>query len=59
MGEVLHAIDFEQLKIENAQYLQKIEERNAALLKLKVTAGKTIQKWNAHKVNLFLILNEE
>ena len=34
MGEVLHVIDFDQLKIENQQYLEKIEERNNELLKL-------------------------
>jgi hypothetical protein len=52
MGEVLHAIDFDQLKIENAQYLSKIEERNAELLKLKVTAGKALQSLNVCKVRL-------
>jgi len=51
MGEVLHAIDFDQLKIENAQYLAKIEERNAELLKLKVTAGKALQSLNISKVS--------
>eukprot|EP00960_Hanusia_phi_P055085 762866-Hanusia_phi.AAC.2 len=34
MGEVLHVIDFDQLKIENQQFLEKIEERNNELLKL-------------------------
>jgi hypothetical protein len=50
MGEVLHAIDFDQLQIENKQYMQKIEERNAELLKLKMTAGNTMQTLNFHKV---------
>eukprot|EP00842_Homolaphlyctis_polyrhiza_P000574 jgi/Hompol1/1517/HPOL_000923-RA len=49
MGEVLHAIDFDQLQIENKQYLQKIEERNTELLKLKMTAGKTVQILNYYK----------
>lgn len=40
MGEVLHVVDFEQLKIENQQYLEKIEEKNAELLKFKLTTGK-------------------
>jgi hypothetical protein len=31
MGEVLHVIDFDQLKIENQQYLEKIEDRNNEL----------------------------
>jgi hypothetical protein len=50
MGEVLHAIDFDQLKIENRQYANKIEERNNELLKLKMTAGRTVQILNFHKV---------
>ncbi|KAI8810775.1 hypothetical protein BJ742DRAFT_675548 [Cladochytrium replicatum] len=52
MGEVLHAIDFDQLQIENKQYLSKIEERNAELLKLKMTAGKTVQILNHYKKKL-------
>ncbi|KAJ3128583.1 hypothetical protein HK098_004009 [Nowakowskiella sp. JEL0407] len=52
MGEVLHAIDFDQLQIENKQYLGKIEERNSELLKLKMTAGNTVQILNLHKKNL-------
>jgi hypothetical protein len=51
MGEVLHAIDFDQLKIENHQYLAKIEERNNEMLKLKMTAGKTVQILNQYKVS--------
>ena len=43
MGEVLHVIDFDQLKIENQQYLEKIEERNNELLRLKLTTGNTVQ----------------
>ena len=42
MGEVLHVIDFDQLKIENQQYLEKIEERNNELLRLKLTTGNTV-----------------
>jgi hypothetical protein len=53
MGEVLHAIDFDQLQIENKQYLSKIEERNTELLKLKLTAGNTIQTLNSYKVFSF------
>ena len=43
MGEVLHVIDFDQLKIENQQYLEKIEERNTELLRMKLSTGRTIQ----------------
>ena len=35
LAEGLHLIDFEQLKIENQTYNEKIEERNENLLKFK------------------------
>lgn len=54
MGEVLHAIDFDQLQIENKQYLAKIEERNSELMRLKLTAGNTIQNLNSYKVSIIL-----
>lgn len=47
MGEVLHVVDFDQLKIENQQYLDRIEERNTELLRLKATTGKAVQVWVA------------
>nr|XP_033798833.1 coiled-coil domain-containing protein 113 [Geotrypetes seraphini] len=43
MGEVLHEVDFQQLKIENSQFLERIDERNQDLLQLKLTAGNTLQ----------------
>ena len=52
MGEVLHVIDFDQLKIENQQYLEKIEERNNELLRLKLTTGQTVQVLNKLKNKL-------
>ena len=57
MGEVLHAIDFDQLKIENQQYLAKIEERNNELLKLKMSASKTSQILNYYKVLIWFTWN--
>ena len=39
----LHLIDFEQLKIENQTYNEKIEERNEDLLKLKRKIECTVQ----------------
>ena len=51
MGEVLHEVDFNQLKIENQQYLEKIDERNQDLLRLKLMAGSTLQVLNKFKVN--------
>lgn len=58
MGEVLHVIDFDQLKIENQQYLEKIEERNNELLRLKLTTGNTIHVLNDIKQKLGT-MNEE
>uniref|UniRef100_A0A8C8RVQ9 Cilia- and flagella-associated protein 263 n=1 Tax=Pelusios castaneus TaxID=367368 RepID=A0A8C8RVQ9_9SAUR len=52
MGEALHEVDFQQLKIENAQFLEKIDERNQDLLQLKLTAGNTLQILNAYKRRL-------
>lgn len=51
-GEVLHVIDFDQLKIENQQYLEKIEERNSELLRLKLTTGNAVHTLNALKRRL-------
>jgi hypothetical protein len=50
MGEALHAIDYDQLQIENKQYLAKIEERNAELLKLKVSSANAIHTLNSYRV---------
>ena len=50
MGEVLHEVDFNQLKIENSQYLEKIDERNQDLLRLKLMAGNVLQVLNTYKV---------
>mmetsp|Transcript_24892 Transcript_24892/g.81496 ORF Transcript_24892/g.81496 Transcript_24892/m.81496 type:complete len:330 (-) Transcript_24892:1166-2155(-) len=58
MGEVLHAIDFDQLKIENQQFLEKIEERNNELLRLKLTTGKTVQVLNQLKKRLGQLTQE-
>jgi len=58
MGESLHSIDFDQLQIENKQYMARIEERNAELLKLKLTAGNTIQTLNEHKKQLQDLMSE-
>mmetsp|Transcript_17568 Transcript_17568/g.30149 ORF Transcript_17568/g.30149 Transcript_17568/m.30149 type:complete len:351 (-) Transcript_17568:663-1715(-) len=49
MGEVLHLVDFDQLKIENQQYMEKIEERNNELLRLKLSTSRTVQVLNNQK----------
>jgi len=58
IGEVLHVIDFDQLKIENQQNLEKIEERNKELLRLKQTTGNTVQKLNDLKKRLSALTSE-
>ena len=45
LAEGLHLIDFEQLKIENQTYNEKIEERNEELLKLRKKITSTVQVW--------------
>lgn len=43
MGEELSKIDFDQLKIENDQMQQQIEEKNNELRRLTLSTGKTVQ----------------
>lgn len=50
MGEALHDVDFQQLKIENAQFLETIEARNQELIQLKLASGNTLQVLNIYKV---------
>lgn len=57
-GDSLHSIDFHQLQIKNSQFNQKINERNAELLKLKMTTGKTVQVLNTAKHQLTDLLAE-
>lgn len=58
MGEVLNVIDFDQLKIENKQFLEKIEERNNELITLKLTTGNTVQVLNTLKKRLHKLTSE-
>jgi hypothetical protein len=43
LAEGLHLIDFEQLKIENQTFNEKIEDRNEELLKLRKKINTTVQ----------------
>ncbi|XP_019895792.1 coiled-coil domain-containing protein 113 isoform X2 [Esox lucius] len=52
MGEAQHEVDFQQLKIENTQYVECIDERNQDLLRLKLLAGNTLQVLNRYKMKL-------
>ena len=58
MGEVLHEVDFNQLKIENSQYLEKIDERNQDLLCLKLKATNVLQVLNTYKEKLHVLTME-
>ncbi|XP_006148514.1 coiled-coil domain-containing protein 113 isoform X2 [Tupaia chinensis] len=49
VGEALHDVDFQQLKIENAQFLETIEAKNQDLIQLKLASGNTLQVLNAYK----------
>ncbi|CAF1550148.1 unnamed protein product, partial [Didymodactylos carnosus] len=52
MGETLHEVDFNQLKIENKQYLDKIDEKNYELIVLKRQVGQATQQLNRYKDEL-------
>jgi len=55
---VLHEVDFNQLKIENQQYIEKIDERNQELLRLKMMSGNTLQVLNTYKKKLNTLIME-
>jgi hypothetical protein len=44
--QVLHLVDFDQLKIENQQHLERIDAKNRELLQLKLSTGRTVQVRN-------------
>ncbi|XP_075392823.1 cilia- and flagella-associated protein 263 [Tenrec ecaudatus] len=52
VGEALHDVDFQQLKIENAQFLEAIEGKNQEMIMLKLTTGNTLQILNMYKGKL-------
>uniref|UniRef100_A0A671EL12 Cilia- and flagella-associated protein 263 n=1 Tax=Rhinolophus ferrumequinum TaxID=59479 RepID=A0A671EL12_RHIFE len=52
VSEALHDVDFQQLKIENAQFLEAIEARNQELIHLKLASGTTLQVLHAYKTRL-------
>ncbi|TKC44541.1 hypothetical protein EI555_013450, partial [Monodon monoceros] len=52
VGKALHDVDFQQLKIENAQFLETIKARNQELIQLKLVSRNTLQILNAYKSKL-------
>eukprot|EP00047_Mylnosiga_fluctuans_P005579 m.241333 g.241333 ORF g.241333 m.241333 type:complete len:418 (-) comp13830_c0_seq1:127-1380(-) len=51
-GEALHEVDFRQLQIENSQIVNKTNECNAEMLRLKLSAGTLAQVLNEHNRQL-------
>uniref|UniRef100_T2MC62 Coiled-coil domain-containing protein 96 n=1 Tax=Hydra vulgaris TaxID=6087 RepID=T2MC62_HYDVU len=58
LGEGLHLIDFEQLKIENQTFNEKIEDRNEELMKLRKKITTTVQIFSHVKEKLQFIQDE-
>ncbi|NXJ65324.1 CC113 protein, partial [Rostratula benghalensis] len=52
MGEALCEVRLQELQVRNAQYQEKIDEKNQELLQLKLTSGKTVQDLNFYKRKL-------
>ncbi|XP_053519213.1 coiled-coil domain-containing protein 113 [Artibeus jamaicensis] len=52
VGDALHEVDFQQLKIENAQFLETIDLKNQELIHLKLSSGTTQQVLNSYKTRL-------
>lgn len=59
VGEAFHMIDFDQLKIENHQFLERIEQKNLELVDLKGTTTRTVQSLNKHMDKLNGLLQEQ
>jgi chromosome segregation ATPase len=58
LADGLHLIDFEQLKIENQTYNEKIEERNEDLLKLRKKITNVVQELTHVKEKLQFVQTE-
>lgn len=50
IGDILTEIDFQQLKMENAERIEKIEERNKDFFRLKTNSTVTVHILNDYKV---------
>lgn len=58
-GEAFHAIDFEQLRIENQQFNERIDKKNQELVELKGTSTRTVQTLNSLMDALNDMTNEQ
>ncbi|KAL0218593.1 hypothetical protein P9112_004246 [Eukaryota sp. TZLM1-RC] len=52
LGEGLRDIDYEQLKIENRQFVHRLDEYNQDLMRLKVITGRIVAEYNDLKTQL-------
>eukprot|EP00003_Mantamonas_plastica_P005467 TRINITY_DN1438_c0_g6_i1.p1 TRINITY_DN1438_c0_g6~~TRINITY_DN1438_c0_g6_i1.p1 ORF type:complete len:443 (-),score=171.56 TRINITY_DN1438_c0_g6_i1:221-1549(-) len=59
MSESLKDVDFEQLKIEHNQYIEKHNKKDKEVSHLKKRAGKTVHMLNNYKKKLNRLSNEE
>ena len=57
-GESFDEVDFQQLQIEHAQFLEKIDEKNQELLQLKLTTANTVAALNAHKEDMSMLVTD-
>ncbi|TNN14523.1 Coiled-coil domain-containing protein isoform 2 [Schistosoma japonicum] len=58
-GEVLSAIDFEQMKIDNNKCLAEIDEKNHTIQTMKITSARTLQILSEYKKKLSKVLHEQ
>ncbi|XP_037075828.1 coiled-coil domain-containing protein 113-like isoform X2 [Pollicipes pollicipes] len=58
MGEVLRQVDFDQLKIENQQFLDRIEDKNNTMIQLKLLAGRSLHELNQQKRKMQALTEE-
>ena len=59
VGEAFHTIDFDQLKIENQQFNERIEQKNEELVELKGTTTRTVQALNSLTDKLNALIAEQ
>lgn len=59
VGNDFQAIDFEQLKIENHQFTERIEQKNQELVDLKGTTTRTVQSLNNLTDRLGRLITEQ
>jgi hypothetical protein len=59
IGEAFHEIDFSQLQIENHQFIERIDQKNAELVDLKGTTTRTVQTLNNLTDRLNVLTSEQ